>query len=93
MAEAIPTSKTRGHEKLILSLTTERSHKEAYRAESPELTVSIDRLSEMAGGAHDLEDPDEGSRADFRATLHETDQLLIEGMGKAIRLAEEKSAQ
>jgi hypothetical protein len=29
----------------------ERSQKEAFRAESPGLTVSIDRLSEMAGGA------------------------------------------
>jgi protein-tyrosine-phosphatase len=51
VAEATPTSKAHGHENIILILTMERSYKEAYRAESPELTVSIDRLSEMAGGA------------------------------------------
>ena len=51
MVEAIPTSKTHGHENIILLLTIERSHKEAYRAESLGLTVSIDRLSGMAGDA------------------------------------------
>jgi protein-tyrosine-phosphatase len=51
MADAVLKSKTRRHENVTLILTMERSQKEAFRAESPGLTVSIDRLSEMAGGA------------------------------------------
>jgi protein-tyrosine phosphatase len=71
-----------------LSLVMERSHKEALRAEFPELAKRIYLLSEMAGSAYDVRDPYGGSMADYRDTARELDSLLAKGFDRITRQAQ-----
>ncbi len=70
-----------------LILTMERGHKEALRAEFPEIANRVFLLSEMAGKSYDVEDPIGRSLADFEITARELEELLDRGEQKIIELA------
>jgi protein-tyrosine-phosphatase len=74
-------------EKFNLILVMERSHKEALRAEFPDLAGRIFLLSEMVGSTRDLRDPMGGSRADFEETIREIERILSLGSSRIYSLA------
>jgi protein-tyrosine-phosphatase len=74
-------------ESFDLILTMERSHKEALRAEFPEVAVRVYMLAEMAGYSHDIRDPIGGPLEKFEETATEISRLLIQGFKKIGELA------
>lgn len=70
-----------------LILTMERGHKEALKAEFPEVANRVFLLSEMAGKEYDVEDPIGRSLTDFEITARELEDLLDRGKERIIELA------
>jgi protein-tyrosine-phosphatase len=70
-----------------LILTMERGHKEALRAEFPEIGERVYILSEMVGLGHDIPDPMGGTLIDFQDTARELDQYLTRGFDRITQLA------
>jgi protein-tyrosine phosphatase len=73
-----------------LILVMEKNHKEALRAEFPEFAEKVYLLGEMAGYAHDVDDPIGLSKADYRAAADEINRLISEGFREIERLATKK---
>jgi protein-tyrosine-phosphatase len=69
-----------------LVLTMERGHKEALRAEFPDLASKIYLLSEMAGYSHDIRDPIGGPVEAYRECAQELTRLLIQGYERITEL-------
>ena len=65
-----------------LSLTMERDHKEALRAEYPALKGRIHLLTEMCGMNYDISDPIGRAPADYEDTAMELERLLVNGFGQ-----------
>jgi protein-tyrosine-phosphatase len=74
-----------------LILTMERGHKEALRAEFPELAGRTYLLSEMVDQIYDIQDPIGGTQADFQDTINELEHILSSGIEKISGLAKEQS--
>lgn len=72
-----------------LILTMEAGHKEALRAEFPEIASRVYLLNEMIDRRADIHDPIGGTLADFEDTAREIDSVLTLGFEKITRLAEE----
>lgn len=70
---------------LVLCLAS--NHKEALRAEFPDLADRIYLLSEMAGKQIDVEDPIGGPLVEFEAAAREIDEYLTEGFDRILELA------
>jgi protein-tyrosine-phosphatase len=75
-----------------LVLVMEQNHKEALRAEFPDLADRIFLLSEMVGKKNDIRDPYRGSREDYLETARELERLLTEGFEKICELAKLKES-
>jgi protein-tyrosine-phosphatase len=73
-----------------LILTMEKNHKEALRVEFPEFAARVYLLSEMAGYAHDVDDPIGRSKVDYQAAADEINRLITEGFQEIERLATKK---
>lgn len=71
-----------------LILTMEQGHKEAIRAEFPEIADRVYLLTEMIGKHYDINDPIGGSLIDFQDTAQEIDRILTAGFEKICELAE-----
>ena len=74
-------------EEYNLTLVMTRNHKEALRAEFPDLAGKIYLLSEMVGLRHDVEDPIGGPLVEYEATAREIDDYLTRGFDKICELA------
>ena len=70
---------------LVLCLAS--NHKEALRAEFPDLAERIYLLSEMAGETADVEDPIGGPMIEFEAVAREIDDYLTRGFERIVQLA------
>lgn len=70
-----------------LILVMEKGHKEALKAEFPDLSNRIFMISEMAGYQRDIRDPILGTMVDYQNTARELDQLLTMGFEKILQLA------
>jgi protein-tyrosine phosphatase len=70
---------------LILCLAS--NHKEALRAEFPDLAGRVYLLSEMAGIQMDVEDPIGGPLVEFEAAAREIDEYLNKGFDRIVELA------
>lgn len=70
-----------------LILVMEHGHKEALRAEFPQLVERIFLLYEMVGTNEEIRDPYGGTMADYQATARELDQILTKGIERIIRLS------
>ena len=70
-----------------LILTMEQGHKEALRAEFPDLASRIYLLTEMVERNADIRDPIGGTMIDYEDTARELEQILTQGMEKIVRLA------
>jgi protein-tyrosine phosphatase len=70
-----------------LILVMERGHREALRAEFPDVAGRICLLSEMAGGAWDVTDPGERSLEGVRETAGVVQALLERGEKKIEAMA------
>lgn len=70
---------------LILALAS--NHKEALRAEFPELADRIYLLSEMVNIHRDVEDPIGGPLIEFQAAAREIDNYLTRGFDRICELA------
>lgn len=64
------------------------NHKEALRAEFPNLAARIYLLSEMAGETVDIEDPIGGPMVEFEITAREIDAYLTRGFERILQLAQ-----
>ncbi len=73
-----------------LILTMERGHKEALRAEFPEIKERVFLMSEMIGQRHDIQDPYAGTLDDYREAMQEIEQILNLGFEKIRTLAQDK---
>jgi protein-tyrosine phosphatase len=73
-----------------LILTMESGHKEALRAEFPEVSGRVYLLSEMAGRTHNIDDPIGRSVVEFRATVDEIESIIDAGFQKIQEFAREK---
>ena len=74
-----------------LILTMEQGHKEALRAEFPEISKRVYLLAEMVHLEHDIRDPMGGSLIDFQDTSREINQILTQGLERIRMLAEENA--
>ena len=72
---------------LVLCLAS--NHKEALRAEFPDLNDRIYLLSEMAGQTESVADPIGGPLIEYEATAQEIRDYLIRGFDRIIELAGE----
>ena len=63
------------------------NHKEALRAEFPDLAGRIYLLSEMAGETADIDDPIGGPLVEFETTAREIDAYLRRGFERIVALA------
>ena len=70
-----------------LVLTMEHGHKEALRAEFPDLSKRIYLINEMVERDGDIRDPIGGTIIDYEDTARELEQILTLGMEKIICLA------
>ncbi len=75
-----------------LILVMEQGHKEALRAEFPDLAGRVYLLSEMAGRQGDIVDPIGGSEADYQDAVQEIDVFLRQGLARIRELAAEPGA-
>jgi protein-tyrosine phosphatase len=71
---------------LVLCLAS--NHKEALRAEFPDLAGRIYLLSEMVGKEMDVEDPIGGPLVEFEAAAREIDEYLTKGLDRIVALAQ-----
>ena len=72
---------------LVLCMAS--NHKEALRAEFPELKERIYLLSEMTGNVDSIDDPIGGPLVEYVATAREIDQYLKQGFDRIVELAGE----
>ena len=72
---------------LVLCLAS--NHKEALRAEFPDLKDRIYLLSEMAGKTDSVADPIGGPLLEYRTTAREIREYLVQGYNRIIKLAGE----
>ena len=72
---------------LVLCLAS--NHKEALRAEFPDLRDRIYLLSEMAGKTASVDDPIGGPLVEYEAAAREINGYLTEGFDKIVQLAGE----
>jgi protein-tyrosine-phosphatase len=70
---------------LVLCLAS--NHKEALRAEFPDLAERIHLLSEMVGEKSDVDDPIGGPMVEFEAVAREIDTYLTQGFERIVALA------
>jgi len=70
-----------------LILCMRSNHKEALRAEFPDLAARIYLLSEMAGETTDIEDPIGGPMVEFDVVAREIDSYLTRGFERIVQLA------
>ena len=70
---------------LVLCLAS--NHKEALRAEFPDLAKRIYLLSEMIGKKEDVNDPIGGPLVEFTAVAREIDAYLTQGFDRIVELA------
>jgi protein-tyrosine phosphatase len=70
-----------------LILTMEIGHKEAMRAEFPEITDRLYLLTEMIGEARSIKDPVAGTIADYASTIVELQNIIDQGFEKIAHLA------
>jgi protein-tyrosine phosphatase len=73
-----------------LILTMESGHKEAIRAEFPQVSGRVYLLSEMAERTHNIDDPIGRSVVEFRATVDEIESIIDAGFQKIQEFAREK---
>lgn len=76
-----------------LVLTMEQGHKEALRAEFPDVAGKVFLLTEMIGISSDIRDPYGGPVADYLETAQELDSLIEDGLDRIIRLANHPGGQ
>jgi protein-tyrosine-phosphatase len=70
-----------------LILTMESGHKEALRAEFPDLSSRVYLLSEMIGEVRDIRDPVGGSKKLYEDCLFDIELILTKGFSKVVQLA------
>lgn len=70
-----------------LILTMERGHKDALRAEFPEIANRVCLLSEMADQTNNVDDPYGGPTSGYEETAKEIEELLKVGYENIVRLA------
>lgn len=75
-------------EKYNLILCLASNHKEALRAEFPDLAGRIYLLSEMVGQKMDVEDPIGGPLVEFEAAAREIEAYLAQGFDRIVELAQ-----
>ena len=72
---------------LVLCLAS--NHKEALRAEFPDLKDRIYLLSEMVGRSESIDDPIGGPLVEYQAVAREINEYLTQGLERIIELAGE----
>ena len=72
---------------LVLCMAS--NHKEALRAEFPDLKERIYLLSEMAGYLESIDDPIGGPLVEYEATAREINEYLKQGFERIVELAGE----
>lgn len=70
-----------------LILTMERGHREALRAEFPEVSDRVYLLSEMAERTHSIDDPIGRPLVEYRAAADEIESIIDAGFAKILELA------
>jgi protein-tyrosine phosphatase len=76
-----------------LILTMERGHKEALRAEFPEIASRTFLLTEMVGENRDIIDPMGGSLEAFELTIRDLEDIFERGQAEITRRAGLTAAQ
>jgi len=83
-SQEVSRALVKGHN-LVLCLAS--NHKEALRAEFPDLAGRIYLLSEMAGSSASVEDPIGGPLSGYEAAAREIHEYLARGFERILELA------
>jgi len=76
-----------------LILTMERGHKEALQNEFPEIKSKVYMISEMIGKRYDIQDPYDGTLADYIKMMEEIEHIFDEGYEKIRKLAQDRAIE